>query len=161
MTHDTSLEELNKRRKKALEMGGAEKLAKRKADGVLNARERINYLADANSFIESGLLARSNRPEAKERTPADGKVTGFCRGNRSLNSFEVSHFPDQNHIRVHSQNATQCLREARNIDPNFSLIDCRFFVVVVVLNWVFQRDDMVIDVVVHPVNHAGQSGRLS
>lgn len=79
MPHDTSLEELNKRRKKALEMGGAEKLAKRKADGVLNARERIHYLADANSFIESGLLARSNRPEAKERTPADGKVTGFCR----------------------------------------------------------------------------------
>ncbi len=78
MPHDTSLEELYKRRKKALEMGGVEKLAKRKADGVLNARERIDYLADANSFIESGLLARSNRPEAKERTPADGKVTGFC-----------------------------------------------------------------------------------
>ena len=79
MPHAKALKELKKRREKALEMGGAEKLAKRKAEGVLNARERIDYLVDPGSFTESGLLARSNRPEVRERTPADGKVTGFCR----------------------------------------------------------------------------------
>ena len=60
-------------------MGGAEKLAKRKAEGVLNARERIDYLVDADSFIESGRFARSHRPEVKHKTPADGKIAGFAR----------------------------------------------------------------------------------
>ncbi len=58
-------------------MGGADKLAKRKAEGVLNARERIDYLVDPGSFIESGRYARSHRPEVKHKTPADGKVAGF------------------------------------------------------------------------------------
>ena len=57
-----------------LAMGGPEKLAKRKAEGHLNARERIDYLIDEGSFIESGRFARSNRPEVKHKTPADGKV---------------------------------------------------------------------------------------
>src|ERR1043165_7777356 len=60
-------------------MGGPEKLAKRKAEGVLNARERIDYLVDAGSFIESGLYARSVRPEVKHKTPADGKIAGFAK----------------------------------------------------------------------------------
>ncbi len=58
-------------------MGGPEKLAKRKAEGHLNARQRIDYLLDKDSFIESGRFARSNRPEAKHKTPADGKIAGF------------------------------------------------------------------------------------
>src|SRR5918993_2704079 len=60
-------------------MGGPEKLAKRKAEGVLNARERIDYLIDEGSFIESGRYARINRPEVKLKTPADGKIAGFGR----------------------------------------------------------------------------------
>jgi acetyl-CoA carboxylase carboxyltransferase component len=60
-------------------MGGPEKLAKRKEAGVLNARERIDYLLDAESFSESGLFATSARPEMRARTPGDGKVCGFGR----------------------------------------------------------------------------------
>ena len=52
------------RKAKALAMGGAEKLAKRKAAGVLNARERIARLFDKGSFIESGLFGGSLRPIA-------------------------------------------------------------------------------------------------
>ena len=58
-------------------MGGEERLAKRRAQGVLNARERLDVLLDAGSFFESGLLATSFRPEAREKTPADGKIAGF------------------------------------------------------------------------------------
>ena len=73
------IEELQQKTAEALAMGGAEKLAKRKADGHLNARERIDYLVDPGSFIESGRYARSHRPEVKARTPADGKIAGFAR----------------------------------------------------------------------------------
>jgi acetyl-CoA carboxylase carboxyltransferase component len=73
------IEEYKEKTAEALGMGGPEKLAKRKAEGHLNARERIEQLIDAGSFIESGRFARSNRPEVKHKTPADGKVAGFAR----------------------------------------------------------------------------------
>ena len=72
------LEELDNREQKALAMGGPEKLARRKAAGVLNARERVAYLCDPDTFIESGLLGVSaSNPADKDRSPADGKVAGF------------------------------------------------------------------------------------
>jgi acetyl-CoA carboxylase carboxyltransferase component len=77
MAFEDMLNELERRRGKAFAMGGAEKLAKRKADGHLNARERLDQLLDTGSFHESGLFASSYRPEARERTPADGKIGGF------------------------------------------------------------------------------------
>jgi methylmalonyl-CoA decarboxylase subunit alpha len=60
-------------------MGGADKLAKRKASGVLNARERLDHLLDDGQWFESGLFATSNRPEVQHKTPADGKIAGFGR----------------------------------------------------------------------------------
>ena len=73
------LKQLRERTARALAMGGADKLAKRKAEGVLNARERIDRLIDADSFIESGMLAAGIRPEVRDKTPADAKVAGFAR----------------------------------------------------------------------------------
>jgi len=73
------LAELKARRATALQMGGADKLAKRKAEGDLNARERIARLMDKGSFSEYGQLAASARPEMRHRTPADGKIAGFGR----------------------------------------------------------------------------------
>ena len=66
------------RRAKALAMGGAEKLARRKAAGILNARERIDALVDAGTFMESGLFgASATRAEDREKSAADGKIAGF------------------------------------------------------------------------------------
>lgn len=79
MAFEEQLEELERRRRRALAMGGPEKLAERRAAGLLNARERIDRLFDAGSFLESGMLAVSNRPEDRASTPADGKVAGFGR----------------------------------------------------------------------------------
>src|SRR6185312_12865624 len=66
------------KRAKALAMGGAEKIARRKAAGVLNARERVDVLVDAGTFIESGLFGTSaTRPEDRDKSAADGKIAGF------------------------------------------------------------------------------------
>jgi len=65
------------RRARALEMGGAKKLAARKAEGRLDARARIDWIFDECSFTETGLLATSHRPEMRDRSPADGKVCGY------------------------------------------------------------------------------------
>ncbi|HEV2008609.1 MAG TPA: carboxyl transferase domain-containing protein, partial [Burkholderiales bacterium] len=79
MPFEELLKQLRERTARALAMGGSEKLAKRKAEGVLNARERIEHLIDAGSFVESGMLAAGIRPEVRDKTPADGKVAGFAR----------------------------------------------------------------------------------
>ncbi len=79
MAFDELLNELETRTAKALAMGGADKLAKRAAEGVLNARSRIDYLIDPESFFESGMFAAGIRPEVRHKTPADGKVAGFAR----------------------------------------------------------------------------------
>ncbi|MCC6531554.1 MAG: methylmalonyl-CoA carboxyltransferase [Burkholderiales bacterium] len=79
MAFDDLLNELEARKQKALAMGGPRKLAERKAQGLLNARERVDRLFDPGSFIESGRYAVSNRQEDRDSTPADGKVAGFGR----------------------------------------------------------------------------------
>ena len=71
-THD-----LAARREKALAMGGATKVAKLHAAGKLTVRERIDLLLEPGSFREVGLLAHSDLPDARDKTPADGKVCGF------------------------------------------------------------------------------------
>jgi len=77
MAFDDLLSDLEERRARALAMGGPDKLAKRRAAGVLNARERIAYLFDEGTFIESGLFGTSAYPGAGDRSPGDGKLTGY------------------------------------------------------------------------------------
>jgi acetyl-CoA carboxylase carboxyltransferase component len=60
-------------------MGGPEKIAKRRAEGVLNARERLDYVLDAGSFVEFGLMATSVHQDVRHKTPADGKLAGIGR----------------------------------------------------------------------------------
>jgi methylmalonyl-CoA decarboxylase subunit alpha len=77
MSFEAMESELAERRAKALAMGGEQKLAQRRAAGLLNARERIDQLLDPGSFLESGLFAVSDNPQMRDKTPADGKVVGF------------------------------------------------------------------------------------
>ena len=77
---DAHRREFAARTARATAMGGQRKLAERSAQpGVLNARERIDRLADPGSFIETGLFALSRRPEMREHSAADGKVAGYLR----------------------------------------------------------------------------------
>jgi acetyl-CoA carboxylase carboxyltransferase component len=75
---ESVLLEYQKQLAQAMSMGGPEKLARRKAAGLLNARERIAYLCDDGTFIESGLFGTSaSNPADRHRTPTDGKIAGF------------------------------------------------------------------------------------
>jgi len=72
-------DEYARRHDHAVAMGGEVKLARRREQGVLNARERMDRLFDEGSFIESGLFATSAVPADALKSPADGKVAGFGR----------------------------------------------------------------------------------
>jgi len=72
-----TLDELERRRAAARAMGGPAAVAKLRKTGKLDARQRVDYLLDPGSFVEIGLLGRSQHPDLRERTPADGLVTGY------------------------------------------------------------------------------------
>lgn len=78
MSNDDKQDELARRETHARSMGGEDKLERRRAAGLLNARERIDRLLDDNTFLEAGLLGVSSYEiDDRKKTPADGKVTGF------------------------------------------------------------------------------------
>ena len=80
MPHDEMLAELDRRRERASAMGGEKKLTRRRERGSLNAWERLNYLVDDGSFVETGLLGASGMfAEDVAKTPRDGKIAGFAR----------------------------------------------------------------------------------
>jgi acetyl-CoA carboxylase carboxyltransferase component len=78
MSNKSSFDELDRRRARAMQMGGAEKLVKRRSRGQLNAQERLALLVDPGSFQELGLLGASGvYRDDESRTPRDGKIAGF------------------------------------------------------------------------------------
>lgn len=93
MAFEALLEEYEARRAKALAGGGEDKYAKRKAAGVWTARERIAYLVDPDSFIESGLFGSSGvYPEQADETQTDGKLAGYGRINGRDAAIVVNDF---------------------------------------------------------------------
>lgn len=59
------------------EMGGLQRIERQHARGRLTVRERIDRLLDPGSFMEIGTFARSERPEAADVSPGDGKISGL------------------------------------------------------------------------------------
>jgi methylmalonyl-CoA decarboxylase subunit alpha len=74
------VEDLHERREKAKLGGGPEKIALQHERGKLTARERIDLLVDAGTFVELGIHGRphfSQRAMEGKEAPADGVITGW------------------------------------------------------------------------------------
>ncbi len=78
------LDRLREMRERAMEGGGAERIAQQHARGKMTARERLALLLDEGTFQELGALATHNMTEFgmdRQRFPGDGVVTGFGKIN--------------------------------------------------------------------------------
>ena len=75
MSWQSELDELQRRAAAAETMGGPEKLARQKARGKLNARERITALLDPDSFREIGKIA------GRGHYTAEGELNHFSPSN--------------------------------------------------------------------------------
>ena len=101
----TELTELQRRRTQAQAMGGPEALAKFKASGRMNARERIAHLLDEGSFREFGQIAGKghySRNGAFERLDPTNAITGTGR----IEGRKVALHVDDFSIRAGSSEAT-------------------------------------------------------
>lgn len=76
MGMNDALKELKRRKDKALQMGGPEKVGRQHERGYLTVRERIDKLLDPGTFFEIGRLNHSDIAGMEEKTAADGKVDG-------------------------------------------------------------------------------------
>src|SRR5947209_13178349 len=80
-------EDLRQRREQIKLGGGPEKIAAQHARDKLTARERLDLLIDAGTFVELGIHGRphfSQRAMDNKEAPADGVVTGYGKVNGRL-----------------------------------------------------------------------------
>ena len=80
MTNDERIAELHQRRQRALEAGGADRIAKQHKGGKLTARERLDLLLDPGSFNELDMLVTHRCRDfgmGGQIIPGDGVVTGY------------------------------------------------------------------------------------
>jgi acetyl-CoA carboxylase carboxyltransferase component len=73
---EATIDDLAARRLRAEGMGGQKYIERAHDQGKLTARERLDLLLDAGSFVEIGLLSHSQHADLKDRTPADGMLAG-------------------------------------------------------------------------------------
>jgi methylmalonyl-CoA carboxyltransferase 12S subunit len=79
MAIEEKIQELQKKRAKLYEGGGADRVAKQHETGKLTARERVHRLVDPGSFQEVGLFAQHRATQfgmAGKELAADGVITG-------------------------------------------------------------------------------------
>jgi acetyl-CoA carboxylase carboxyltransferase component len=76
-TMSTLIDDLRARQLRALEMGGAEAVARHRRSGRLPVRERVELLIDEGSWFEIGALGLPELRTAKH-VPGDAVVTGFA-----------------------------------------------------------------------------------
>src|SRR5262245_51822790 len=79
-TIEERIEELRKRRASALQPGGRDAAQKQHDKGKLTARERLDILMDAGSFVETDPFAVHRSHDFgmdRRRPPGDGAITGF------------------------------------------------------------------------------------
>jgi propionyl-CoA carboxylase beta chain len=80
MAVDERVEELRRRKAQAREGGGAERVAQQHGKGKLTARERVDLLLDAGSFVETDAFVEHRATDFgmdKKRVAGDGVVTGY------------------------------------------------------------------------------------
>ena len=99
------LRELQARRAAALAMGGEQALAKFKATGRMNARERIAALVDAHSFQEMGALAGKGHYDDQGRLLRTDPTNAIV-GTGRLDGRKIALHVDDYTIRAGSSEAT-------------------------------------------------------
>ena len=79
-TVEDRIDELRRRRRSALQPGGRDAAQKQHDKGKLTARERLEILMDAGSFVETDPFAVHRSHDFgmdKRRPPGDGCITGY------------------------------------------------------------------------------------
>lgn len=89
MSWKPEVDDLERRRARALEMGGAEAVAKHRDRGRMNVRERIAELVDRDTFKERGQLAGSEIQKSNSEASPEFQPTSIVFGIGQIASRSV------------------------------------------------------------------------
>ncbi len=89
------------------------------------------------------------------------QVAGFGSSQRQTNGLQVTHFADQNHIRVLTQGRAQRFGKPQRVTVHLALVDKALLGLVNEFDRVFDGQDMVMLVAVEVVDHRRQGRRLA
>ena len=87
---------------------------------------------------------------------SENDVPRFCRANRRRDRFQVPHFTDQDTVWVLTQRSSNRFRETRHVNADFALVDRRLLVVVIKLDRILDRDNVVVVPLVDEIDQTGQ-----
>ncbi|MFM1944769.1 MAG: hypothetical protein RI897_3751 [Verrucomicrobiota bacterium] len=89
---------------------------------------------------------------------AEDEVTGTGGGEGEFDGFEVTHFADEDDIRVFAEGAAEGGGEGAGMDSDFAVVDEAAFAFVDEFDGVFDGEDMFAPVAVGVVHHGGEGG---
>ena len=88
-------------------------------------------------------------------------MAGFSRMQGGGDSFQVTHFADQDDVGILTERSAQGGSEGRSIDADFALVHVSLFVAVQEFDGIFDGDDMFGAGRVHAIDHGRQRGGLT
>ena len=91
----------------------------------------------------------------------EDQVAGFRRAERDAHRFRIAHLADDDDVRRLTDRGAQCGRKVRRIDPHLDLLDETATVLVLVLDRIFDRDDVARVPPVDLLDQGGQRRRLA
>src|ERR1044071_9949605 len=91
----------------------------------------------------------------------ENKMARLCCFKRDLCSFKIAHLAYENHFWRLAQCCTKCRRKVARVVTDFTLVDRRTFVRVQVLDWIFDRDHVVVLLFVDDVDECGLGRALA
>ena len=92
---------------------------------------------------------------------AKDEVSGFGRLDRDGDRLEIPHLADEHDVRVFAQRGAQRVLEPFGVGVHLALVDEAPLVLVYELDRIFNRDQMIITVLVDVVDHGAERGRFS
>ena len=85
-------------------------------------------------------------------------MAGFRRDQSRFDGLQVTHFADQDHVRILTERTAKSLGERTRIDVDLALRYKGFFVAMEKFDRVLDRDDMAVALLVNMVNDRGKRG---
>ena len=92
---------------------------------------------------------------------SENKVTGGRGGEGELDRFQVTHFADEQDVWVFTEGAAQTRSERACMHPDFAMIDETILAAMDKLDWIFDRNDVVLALKIRVIHHRGQGGRFT
>ena len=91
----------------------------------------------------------------------EDEVTRFAGRKRNPHRLRIPHFADDNHVRSPPERRKQGRRKIRRVDSNFYLLDNAFLLRVLILDWIFNGDNVLGVTPIDFVDEGGQGRSFS